>query len=272
MVGEKLRIALIQMDCVLKDKKANLEKTIDFINRLDDQVNVVCFPEFFTTGYSLDLINEAFFDLAETIPGPTTDLLCKMAGEKGLAIVGTIVEKDSIKEGVLYDASFFINSDGNLVGVYRKSHLYPLEHRYFRSGDHLPVIDLGNIRIGAAICYDHAFPQIFTIMALHGAEIVFIPSVIPAGFEYLLELRTRARAQDNQIFVAAVNRVGQEGDAVYCGLSQIVNPRGEVIARASADQEEILIAEIDPELILKERMQEPILRSMRPDIYRQMME
>jgi len=269
---EKFRIALIQMDCVLKDKETNLKKSISFINSLDSQVNVVCFPEFFTTGYNLELINDAFFELAETIPGPTTDSLGQQAREKKLAIIGTIVEKDSKKTGVLYDTSFFINSNGNLVGIYRKSHLYPLEHLFFRSGNDLPVIDLGGYKIGSAICYDHAFPQIFTIMALKGAEIVFIPSVVPVGFEYLLNLRTRARAQDNQIFTAAVNRVGQEGELIYCGHSQVVNPRGEVIAEASAVEEEILIADIDLGLILKERMQEPILRSMRPDIYSQLLE
>ena len=272
MVREKLRIALIQMDCVLKEKEANLEKSAGYINSLDSQVNVVCFPEFFTTGYSLELINDAFFELAETIPGPTTDLLGRKAKEKNLAIIGTIVEKDSSKTGVLYDTTFFIDPDGNLVGIYRKTHLYPLEHRYFRSGNDLPVIDLGGYKVSAAICYDHAFPQIFSILALKGAEVVFIPSVVPVGFEHLLDLRTRARAQDNQIFTAAVNRVGQEGESVYCGHSQVINPRGEVIAIASGDKEEILVTDIDPDLILKERMQEPVLRSMRTDIYRQLCE
>ncbi len=87
------------------------------------------------------------------------------------------------------------------------------------------------------------------------------------GYEYLLNLRTRARAQDNQSFTVAVNRVGREGDVTYCGLSQVVNPRGEVIAQASDADEEVLVAELDFGLIPKERKQEPVLKNLRPELY-----
>ena len=268
MNEQTINVAVIQMDCVLKDKDANLTKAGQFIDQLDDQVDIVCFPEFFTTGYSLDLIGDDFYHLAESIPGPTTELMGQLARERNLAIVGTIVEKDAQKGGVLYDTTFFLDANGYLLGKYRKSHLYPTEHRYFRNGDHLPVVDYDRFKAGAAICFDHAFPQVFSILALQGAEIVFIPSVVPKGFEYLLELRTCARAQDNQFFTVAVNRVGQEGGSTYCGNSLVVNPRGEVIARAS-DQEQVLVAALDLGMILKERMQEPVLRSLRPELYRQ---
>ena len=272
MTEKKLNVALIQMNCVLQDKEANLEKANKYIDQLDGKADVVCFPEFFTTGYNLSLIGDDFYKLAETIPGPTTEMMGQQASKYNIASVGTIVEKDIEKKGVLYDTTFFLNADGHLAGKYRKSHLYPAEHRYFRSGNCLPVFDLGGFKAGAAICYDHAFPQIFTILALQGAEIVFIPSVVPVGYEYLLDLRTRARAQDNQIFTVAVNRVGREGEFTYCGQSQVVNPRGEVIAKAAAIEEEILVAELDIGLIIKERIQEPILRSMRPELYRQLVE
>ena len=266
----KLKVALIQMDCVLKDKETNLGKSNKFIDQLAGQADIVCFPEFFTTGYNLDLIGNDFYQLAESIPGPTTEIMAQQSRKYKLAVVGTIVEKDNEKRGVLYDTTFFLNAEGQLVGKYRKSHLYPTEHRYFRCGSYLPVADFGHFKAGAAICFDHAFPQLFSILALHGAEIVFIPSVVPKGYEYLLELRTRARAQDNQIFTVAVNRVGQEGDSIYCGLSQVVDPRGKVIAKAATDQEEALVAEVDLGLILEERMREPVLRSIRPELYSQL--
>lgn len=272
MAKKKLRVALIQMDCVIQDKKTNLEKANEYIDQLDGRADVVCFPEFFTTGYNLDLIGDDFFQLAESIPGPTTESMGRQARKYNLAIVGTIVEKDNDIKGVLYDTTFFLDAKGQLVGKYRKSHLYPTEHRYFCSGNSLPVFDLGRFKAGAAVCFDHAFPQLFSILALQGAEIVFIPSVVPVGYEYLLDLRTRARAQDNQFFTVAVNRVGQEGEFTYCGLSQVVNPRGEVIAKAAPTKEEILVAELDLGLILKERMQEPILRSMRPELYCRLVE
>lgn len=267
MAEKRLNVALVQMDCVLQDKEANLQRANEYIDQLDAGVDVACFPELFTTGYNLNLIGDGFFQLAETIPGPTTESMASQARKYNLAIVGTIVEKDNEREGVLFDTSFFLDASGNLVGKYRKSHLYPTEHRYFRNGNRLPVFDLGGFRAGAAVCFDHAFPQLFSILALKGAEIVFIPSAVPVGYEYLLDLRTRARAQDNQIFTVAVNRVGREGEVTYCGRSHVANPRGEVIARATSAEGEALVAEIDLALILKERMQEPILRSMRPELY-----
>jgi predicted amidohydrolase len=264
---QKVSIGLVQMACVLKNKKVNLQKSISFLEQLEGKADIVCFPELFTTGYNLDLISGAFYDLAETIPGPTTELLGQSAIKYGVAILGNIVERDEVLEGVLYNTTFLLDAEGRLVGKYRKSHLFPTEHSYFRAGNRLPVFDLDGLTLGMATCFDHAFPQIFTILALQGAQVVFIPSVVPVGYEYLLNLRTRARAQDNQYFAVAINRVGHEGDVTYCGLSKVVNPRGEVLAEASNTGEELLMAELDLRQILKERKQEPVLRSQRPELY-----
>jgi predicted amidohydrolase len=255
------------MDSILKDKEANLQKATVSVAQLAGRADIVCFPEFFTTGYSLDLIGDTYYDLAETIPGPTTEQMGQTAREHGLAILGNIVERDSVTEGVLYDTTFLLDAEGQLVGTYRKSHLYPTEHRYFRAGNQLPVFNWHGLTLGMATCYDHAFPQIFNILALQGAQVVFIPSAVPVDYEYLLNLRTRARAQDNQYFTVAINRVGREGDVTYCGLSKVVNPRGEVLAEASHAEEELLVAELDLSLILRERKQEPVLRSRRPELY-----
>jgi len=178
------------------------------------------------------------------------------------------VERDQTVEGVLYDTTFLLDSKGSFVGRYRKTHLYPDEHRLFRAGDALQVFKLEGIQVGTAICFEHAFPQIFTILALKGAQIVFIPSAVPAGYEYLLDLRTRARAQDNQIFVVAANRCGTDGSVTYCGLSKIVNPRGDVIAEAGAKENRLITAECYLNLILKERTREPVFGCLRPDLYR----
>jgi predicted amidohydrolase len=255
------------MNSALKKKGTNLDKAVRFLERSSGRADVVCFPELFTTGYALDLIGGDFDELAEPIPGPTTELLGRQAREHGLGILGTIVERDETEGGALYDTTFLLDAQGQLLGKYRKSHLYPPERRYFRAGDRLPVFNLDGLAVGVAICFEHAFPHIFTTLALHGAQVVFIPSVVPVGYEYLLDLRTRARAQDNQIFTVAVNRVGREGNITYCGLSQVASPRGEVVARASAAEEELLIAELDLGLISKEREQEPVLRNLRPGLY-----
>jgi predicted amidohydrolase len=262
-----ITVGLIQMECALMKKEHNLTRALQFLSELAGKAEIVCLPELFTTGYNLDVMGDALYDLAETIPGPTTEEIGKQGKEYGMAILGNLVEKDQEIEGVLYDTSFLIDSCGKFVGKYRKTHLYPKEHQYFRAGDRLSVFEIDGLIVGSAICYAHAFPQIFSVLALQGAQIVYIPSAVPIDYEYLLNLRTRARAQDNQIFTLAVNRVGRDGETTYCGLSKIVSPRGDIIAEASQTEEELLVAEIDLSMILKERKQEPIFRSMRPELY-----
>lgn len=260
----KITIAAVQMDCITKDKVKNLSKALSFLDEFGGKADIACFPELFTTGYNLKVLENDFHSLAEPIPGGTTELMARKATELGLSILGTIVEREG---EALYDTTFIIDKGGELIGKYRKSHLYPKEHRFFKAGEELQVFELGGIKVGVAICFEHAFPPIFTILALKGAQVIFIPSAVPVGYEYLLNLRTRARAQDNQIFVVAVNRVGHEGAISYCGRSLVVNPRGEVIAEASPEKEEILVVELDLQLIDEEREQEPVLRNLRPELY-----
>lgn len=266
MNKKKLHLAVIQMDCEIKNKELNMERAMKFVDRLEPNTDIVCLPEFFSTGYNLNLIGTDYFDLAETVPGETTAALGRKAREKGLAMIGNIVERDKRQESVLYDTAFAIDKNGTLKGKYRKYHLYPTEHSYFRPGNAVSVVDLDGIKIGMAICFDHAFPELFRLLALQGAQIIIIPSAVPKGYAYLLNLRTRARAQDNQVFVAAANRVGREDTVEYCGLSKIVDPRGEVLVEASGEKEEIISTEIHLDRIAEERKSEPVLRSLRRDL------
>jgi predicted amidohydrolase len=137
----------------------------------------------------------------------------------------------------------------------------------FRPGSELPVFELAGLRIGIAICFEHAFPQIFTTLARRGAALVVNPSAVPMGFGHLQDLRTRARAQDNQIFVAAVNHVGKEGTVTYCGRSQVADPRGELVALAPDAAEAAIVAELDLAMIRQQRNQEPTFRALRPELY-----
>jgi predicted amidohydrolase len=263
----RLKLGLIQMDSRPKSKGHNLARAAEWLRSLAGRADIVCLPEFFNTGYHLDLIGPDFYPLSEPIPGPTTETLGKLARAQGQVVLANIPEADPRQEGVLYDTTFVLDAQGRLVGRYRKTHLYPTEHRFFRAGDEFPVFHVNGVRFGTATCFDHAFPELFRALALKGAQIVFIPSAVPVGYEYLLNLRTRARAQDNQVWVAAVNRVGTEDNITYCGLSKVVNPQGEVIAEASSDAEETLVAEINLSAIRRERMQEPVLRGLRTDLY-----
>jgi predicted amidohydrolase len=250
------------MNLLLGKKKRNLERSLSFLEEAKKQgANIICFPEFFTTSYKLTL--NQYQALAETIPGETTDRIRSLS--KGLTIIGGIVEKDDRIKGLLYDSAFIVENS-KLIGKYRKTHLYPTEHQFFRAGKELPVFSSIFGKIAIAICFDHAFPEIFRIYALKGAELVFIPTAVPKGYEHLLELRTRARAQDNQIFVASANGCGKEKDKQYCGGSLVVDPKGRIIARGG-EQEEIVYANIELEDIEKERILEPVFRSRRSELY-----
>lgn len=260
-------VAALQMTSRLADKGANLARVARLLSELDDQVDVAALPELFSTGYNLEALDEALFDLAEPIPGETTAALGELAREHNVAIIAGIAEKDANVEDVIYDTAVLFDQSGDLVGRYRKTHLYPLENRFFRAGGALPVIELDGLRVGIAICFEHAFPQIFTTLALRGAQVVFNPSAVPRGYGYLQDVRIPARAQDNQIFVVAINHVGAEGQVTYCGRSQIASPRGEVLALASEETEDVAVAELDLSLIRNQRRQEPIFRGFRPELY-----
>lgn len=268
-------IAAIQMSCHLGDPAANLERAEALLAEVAGQADIACLPELFPTGYNLNALGDDLFDVAEPVPaapddpaGPTVTHLTELAQELDLAIIAGLAERDPRATGLLYDSVVLINRSGRVCGRYRKSHLYPAEHTFFRAGDALPVFELEGLKIGFAICFEAAFPPIFSTLALKGADVVFNPSAVPVGYGYLQDLRTRARAQDNQIFVVAVNHVGAEGDVTYCGRSQIADPRGDVVAMAPADQPAAIVAELDMRLIRDQRLQEPILRGFRPEFYR----
>jgi predicted amidohydrolase len=263
------------MNCRLGDVAANLAQAETLLAEVAGRADIACLPELFTTGYHLDALGNTLFDLAEAVPaeaeaaaGPTVTRLCEVAAELDLAILAGLVERDPLVTGLLFDTVVLINRRGRVVGRYRKSHLYPAEHRYFQPGQALPIFELDGVRVGLAICFEAAFPPIFSTLALQGAQIVFNPSAVPVGYGYLQDLRTRARAQDNQIFVVAVNHVGSEGNVTYCGQSQIADPRGDVVAIAPADKPATFVAELNFDLIGDQRVQEPILRGFRPEFYR----
>lgn len=270
-----VRIAAVQMNCRLGDTIANLAQAEELLSQIAGQADVACLPELFTTGYNLEELGDALFDLAEEVPGasgeaagPTVTRLCELAAELDLALLAGLAERDPFATGLLYDSVVLIDRHGQVRGRYRKSHLYPAEHWFFRPGDSLPVFELDGLRVGIAICFEAAFPTIFSTLALQGAHIVFNPSAIPVGYGYLQDLRTRARAQDNQFFVVAVNHVGVEGDVTYCGRSQVADPRGDVAVLAPEDQPAVVVAELDLDLIRDQRLQEPIMRGFRPGLYR----
>ncbi|MEJ2287446.1 MAG: carbon-nitrogen hydrolase family protein [Deinococcales bacterium] len=262
-----MRIAVVQMTSRPGDKDANLRTAASWLETVAGTAEIACLPETFEVGYDLASLGERLVELAEVVPGPTTEALAELARRFGLGLVAGVLERDPHVPEVLYDTAVVVSRSGALVGRYRKSHLFPTEHRFFRAGNDLPVFDLDGVRVGVAICFELAFPEIFSTLARRGAQLVLNPSAVPVGYAYLQDLRSRARAQDNQIYVAAVNHVGEQGTSTFCGASQIADPRGDVLARAADAEGGVVTAELDLDRIRSERLQEPVFRARRPELY-----
>lgn len=258
-----IRVAVAQTAPRVGEVDANLDDAVSTIAGLAGEAEIVVFPELFTTGYRREGMDHR--SLAEPLDGGrSVERLAGAAADAGVAVIGTVLELDGER---VYDTAIVIGADGRVAGRYRKSHLYPDERAFFAPGEQLEVVDAGVARVGLAICFEHGFPEIFTELALRGAELIAIPSAVPAGYEYLLDLRTRARAQDNQVFVAASNLAGFDGATTWCGASMIVGPRGQQLAVAGPSAPEVIVAEVDPAQAIAERKQEPVLLNRRPDLY-----
>ena len=238
---------------------ANVDRLAELVRKHADGAALVVAPELVTSGYDLDVLARRGLELAEPLDGPTAARVSELATETGATLVFGMLERDG---EALYDTAVAVAPDGRLV-PYRKSHLYPTESELFAAGTELVVAQTPAGRLGMMICFEHAFPDVATTLALRGAQILVIPSAVPFGYEHLLTLRTRARAQDNQVFAVGCNLAGNG----FCGRSLVADPRGEVLAGAGTS-ETVLRAALDLAAIEREREREPALRLRQPDLYR----
>lgn len=280
MENNRLKIALIQMKCA-QDKETNLRKAVDRIKEAAGEgARIVCLQELFATQYFCREEAHENFMLAETIPGPTTEVLSALAREKAVVIIVPLFEKRA--EGVYHNSAVVIDADGSLLGVYRKMHIpddpYFYEKFYFAPGDlgfRTFKTRYGNP--GILICWDQWFPEAARLSALQGAQILFYPTAIgwhdsetPEAVEEQIsawQTVQRGHAVSNEVFVAAVNRTGKEEGLNFWGRSFVCDPFGKIIAAASPDEEENLIVECDLAKIEKTRQYWPFLRDRRVDAY-----
>jgi N-carbamoylputrescine amidase len=280
----KFRIGLVQMTCS-PDPAENLEKAVSKVKEAAAQgAQVVCLQELFRSQYFCREEDARLFDLAESIPGPSTEVLSRVARESNVAIVASLFEKRA--EGLYHNTAAIIDSDGALLGIYRKMHIPddPLyfEKFYFTPGDTgFRNFDTKPGRVATLVCWDQWYPEGARIAAMGGASVLFYPTAIgwhPAekaefGEAQYDAWRTiqRSHAIANGVYVAAVNRVGFEGPPdhglEFWGGSFIADPFGRVIAQASHDKEEILLADVDPKVIDETRRNWPFLRDRRIDAY-----
>jgi len=268
----RILVAVAQTDPKMRDRAANLA-TIERMTReaASRGARLILFPECALTGYGYASRDEALED-AEPIPGPTTDRLVRLAVELGIHIVFGMVERD---RGEVYNAAPFIGPDG-LIGVYRKTHLpFEVLDRFAKPGDvGLPVFESSIGRVGILICYDMRFPEPARVLALKGADIIVHPTNLPPGGAPQPEFMYQSRAAENRVWVLSADRVGVERGVRFIGRSMIVDPTGARLAEGSADNEELLFAEIEPALARqKDLIFEPGVyelhpfRDRRPDLY-----
>ena len=260
-----------------KIKQANIEKNLKFIEEAAAQgVQIICMQEVFTTPYFCAEQSTHWYDSVEKIPdGPTVKLMQETAKKHGMVIIVPIYEEEIT--GIYYNTAAVIDADGKYLGKYRKNHIPHTapgfwEKFYFKPGNlGYPAFDTAFARIGVYICYDRHFPEGARALGLAGAEIVFNPSATVAGLsEYLWELEQPAHAVANGYFVGAINRVGHEQPwdiGEFYGKSYFCNPRGKIIAQASRDSDELVVAELDLDQIREVRNIWQFFRDRRPETY-----
>jgi beta-ureidopropionase len=258
-------------------KKTMIDKHVEMIRKAArDGTQMVCLQEIFAGPYFCAEQTTRWYDTTEKVPdGPTVKLMMDLCRELGIAMVVPVYEVE--EEGVFYNTAAVIDCKGRFLGKYRKTHIPQVapgfwEKYYFRPGNlGYPVFDLGFAKIGVYICYDRHFPEGARALGLNGAEIVFNPSATVAGLsEYLWKLEQPAHAAANGYFVGAINRVGMEAPwniGEFYGQSYFCDPRGQIFAQASRDQDEVLTADLDLEKIAEVRKTWQFYRDRRPDMY-----
>jgi len=269
---EDLRVAAVGMRSLVGEKAENLARMESFVRQAAAQgIKVICFPELNISGYSLRP-NMASF--AETIPGPSTEAVLKMAKENDLLILAGLAERKSPNEVFI---SHFVASPRGLLGVYRKLHLGPPEEGIYQPGSSLPVFQDGGATFGIELCFDAHFPELSTLLALKGAEVIFMPHASPR--ESSQEKRERwlrylaARAYDNSVFAVACNQVGEsESGLIFSGATLILNPRGEVMAANSGEGEGMIFADLKAAALreVRENCRGFFLSRRRPELYKEL--
>jgi N-carbamoylputrescine amidase len=282
--GGKFTIGLVQMRCT-DDPGRNLATAERLIRRAArDGASLVCLPELFRSLYFCQTEDHARFALAEPIPGPTTRALGALARRLRVVVVGSVFERRA--PGVYHNTAAVLDADGSLAGLYRKMHIPddPLyyEKFYFTPGDlGFRAVPTRVGRVGTLVCWDQWYPEAARLTALQGALVLVYPTAIgwhprekaEFGREQLDAWRTiqRAHAIANGVYVAAVNRVGHEGPKdgglEFWGSSFLCDPFGKVLAEASREREEVVLAEVDPARQETVRQHWPFLRDRRVDAY-----
>ena len=234
--------------------RKNLDKCVDFVRRCVDATGaeLVVLPETATTGFTPDCSTEELWDLVSEVPGPVTEPVQQVARDLGVHVVLGTYERGP-ERGVVYNAAVLIGRDGEVAGVYRKTHPFCTEHvdggGWVTPGNDVTVVETDLGRIGMIVCFDGDYPELSRIQAVRGAEVIVRPSALLRSAD-IWELTSRARAYDNHVFVIGANATGTDAAGVlYFGNSHIVTPVGHIVAKA-ASHEGWVSARLDPDTAL----------------------
>ncbi len=259
-------------------KKAMFEAHVPFIEEAGKKgVQILGLQEIFDGPYFCPSQDARWYEAAEPVPGPTVERCAEFAKKYSMVMVVPIYEK--VMSGVYYNTAAVLDADGTYLGKYRKIHIPQVagfwEKFFFKPGNlGYPIFKTRYAKVGVYICYDRHFPEGTRLLGLNGAEIVFNPSATVAGLsQYLWQLEQPAHAVANGYFMGCSNRVGEEAPwniGKFYGTSYFVNPRGEIIAKASEDESELVTTEVDLDMIDQVRNTWQFYRDRRPETYENM--
>ena len=265
---ERVRIALAQISCKRANKEENLKKIEEIVKKVKDQsVDLVIFPELSLTGY---VVRDQIYELAEIIPGPSTNAVEKIAAKTRTHIIFGMPEVSEKTKATIYNAAVLVGPKG-YIGKYRKmylpTHSVFEEKRYFRPGYQSAVFNTELGRLGLIICYDIFFPEVSRLTRLKGAQLIVCISASPAVRKTFFEILTAARAIENTAFLAYVNLVGIEDGLQFWGGSRLIAPNGRVLAKAKYDEEDFVICDVDYRDIKPIETFVPTLKDLRPELF-----
>ena len=286
-----LRITLCQYETVLGNKGENVKLSLEWIDKAGEyKPDLIVLPELITTGYAL---GEEHLKLAETVPGPVTDLWSEKAREYGTYIIAGISRKDNKMDSIIYNSAVLISPEGNVTGIYSKvilplylhawadqeaAPIFVEEAEIFRRGDSLPVFDTDFGKIGILICQDAVYPEFTRVLSMKGARLVVQllngPSVKTKHEDDITPLTTRVHAFDNNTFIALANRCGCEKysyqglnwSVTFHGESHIVDPFGNYAAKGKVEEEDLVLADIDLSQVQKAGWGTKFYRDWRPEL------
>jgi len=265
---ERFKIALAQISCKRGDKATNLKKIEKTATDAKKQgADLVIFPELSVTGYT---VRDQLYELAETIPGSSTNTITNVAQKARIHIVFGMPELSDKTQATIYNTAVLVGPHG-LIGKYRKmylpTHSVFEEKRYFRSGYEATAFDTDIGKIGLIICYDIFFPEVSRLTRLKGAQLIVCISASPAVRRSFFETLTAARAIENTAFLAYVNLVGIEDGLEFWGGSRLIGPQGKMLAKAKYDEEDVVIGQVDYADIRPVETFVPTLRDLRPELF-----